>query len=253
MASTIKVDKIEGSTGSTVTVPTGQTFTVTDGIAISNLPTITAVKGGTAQTTWAAGDLLYASGTDTLAKLTKPGSTMNLQMTSAGVPSWATVSAGGTLTASQDAQSGSTVDFTGIPAGTQWITVQLENVSTNGTGWIAIRLGDSGGIESTGYLGVCGGILNTAAHGQYYTTAFAIVDPTSAASGYSGIAQLRLKESSGNIWTCTSSIGATNSANDVDFSGGHKPLSGELTQIQVMTSDTFDTTTAGSVSIQYGE
>ena len=30
MASTIKVDKIEGSTGSTVTiVPTGQTFTVT--------------------------------------------------------------------------------------------------------------------------------------------------------------------------------------------------------------------------------
>ena len=35
MASTIKVDKIEGSTGSTVTVPTGQTFTVTDGIPVA--------------------------------------------------------------------------------------------------------------------------------------------------------------------------------------------------------------------------
>ena len=29
MASTIKVDKIEGSTGSTVTVPTGQSLVVT--------------------------------------------------------------------------------------------------------------------------------------------------------------------------------------------------------------------------------
>ena len=30
MASKIKVDQIEGSTGSTITIPTGQTFTVTD-------------------------------------------------------------------------------------------------------------------------------------------------------------------------------------------------------------------------------
>ena len=149
MASTIKVDKIEGSTGSTVTVPTGQTFTVTDGLAIGSLPTITVAKGGTnttsytagdvlyasgattltklakgtaeqvlsmnsgetapewttaaptaggtGQTTWATGDLLYANGSNTLTKLTKPGSTMNLQMTSAGVPSWV-APAGGAFT-----------------------------------------------------------------------------------------------------------------------------------------------------------
>ena len=90
MASTIKVDEIEGSTGSTVTVPTGQTFTVTDGIAIGSLPTITAVKGGTGQTGFAAGDLLYANSTTTLAKLTASGhGSKTLKMNSgATAPEW---------------------------------------------------------------------------------------------------------------------------------------------------------------------
>ena len=47
MASTIAVDKIQGSSGTTVTIPTGHSLTVTDGIGISSLPTITVAKGGT--------------------------------------------------------------------------------------------------------------------------------------------------------------------------------------------------------------
>ena len=37
MASKIKVDQIEGSAGSTITIPTGQTLTVTDGLAASTI------------------------------------------------------------------------------------------------------------------------------------------------------------------------------------------------------------------------
>ncbi|BAQ87489.1 hypothetical protein [uncultured Mediterranean phage uvMED] len=37
MASTIKVDKIEGAGGSTITIPSGQTFTITDGLAASTI------------------------------------------------------------------------------------------------------------------------------------------------------------------------------------------------------------------------
>ena len=37
MASKIKVDQLEGSTGSTITVPTGQTLTITDGLAASTI------------------------------------------------------------------------------------------------------------------------------------------------------------------------------------------------------------------------
>lgn len=45
-------------------------------------------SGGTNQSTYAVGDILYASGTNTLTKLSKPSSTSLLTMTSAGVPSW---------------------------------------------------------------------------------------------------------------------------------------------------------------------
>lgn len=68
---------------------------------------IGATKGGTGQTTYATGDLIYSSAADTLSKLTKPAATTSfLQMTSAGVPSWQTTipaTAGGT---------GSTAAFT---------------------------------------------------------------------------------------------------------------------------------------------
>ena len=86
MASTIKVDKLEGSTGSTVTVPTGQTLTVTDGIPVAS--------GGTGLASFTAGDLLYATGSTTLAKLAKGSGSQTLKMNSgATAPEWATVAA----------------------------------------------------------------------------------------------------------------------------------------------------------------
>ena len=95
MTSKIKVDQIAGSTGSTVTVPTGQTLTVTDGIAPSSLQTVTEVKGGTGQTTYTQGDMLYASGSNTLAKLAKGGAGTILQMNSgATAPEWVTPATG---------------------------------------------------------------------------------------------------------------------------------------------------------------
>ena len=78
MASKIKVDQIEGSTGSTITIPTGQTLTITDGIAASTigsgtlasarLPTVPVSKGGTGLTSLgSAGQALkVASGGSTL-------------------------------------------------------------------------------------------------------------------------------------------------------------------------------------------
>jgi hypothetical protein len=48
--SKIKVDQIEGSTGSTITIPTGQSLVVTDGLGTASLPTIPTTKGGTGLT-----------------------------------------------------------------------------------------------------------------------------------------------------------------------------------------------------------
>ena len=89
MASTIKVDKIEGSTGSTVTVPTGQSLVVTDGIGIASIPTITVAKGGTNTTSYTTGDTVYASGATAISKLGIGTARQGLQTNSgATAPEW---------------------------------------------------------------------------------------------------------------------------------------------------------------------
>lgn len=48
--SKIKVNEIEAQSGSTITIPTGQSLVVTDGLATSSLPTVPVTKGGTGLT-----------------------------------------------------------------------------------------------------------------------------------------------------------------------------------------------------------
>jgi len=83
MPSTAKVDNIKGATGNTVTIPTGQTFTITDGVPVAS--------GGTGITSFTAGDLLYATGSTTLAKLGKGTTEQTLKMnTAASAPEYGT-------------------------------------------------------------------------------------------------------------------------------------------------------------------
>ncbi len=114
MASTIKVDQIEGSTGSTITVPTGQTLTLTDGLGVSSLPTVTVAKGGTNLESFTAGDILYATGATTLAKLAKGTAAQQLAMNAgATAPEWVAAAGGGawTLIKSVTASADSSIDF----------------------------------------------------------------------------------------------------------------------------------------------
>ena len=84
MASKIKVDQLLGSTGDVITVPTGQTFTVTDGIPVAS--------GGTGIASFTAGDILYATGATTLTKLNKGTAEQVLAMNSgATAPDWGSV------------------------------------------------------------------------------------------------------------------------------------------------------------------
>jgi hypothetical protein len=72
-----------------------QTFTggltVNGGLTLGTA--LAATSGGTAQSTWTTGDVLYASATNTLSKL-GVGSTGQVLTIAAGVPSWATPSSG---------------------------------------------------------------------------------------------------------------------------------------------------------------
>ena len=93
MASEIKSDKLSPSTGTalqigdasdTITIPTGATFTVTDGIGVAS--------GGTGLASFTAGDILYATGSTTLAKLGKGTAEQVLAMNAgATAPDWGSV------------------------------------------------------------------------------------------------------------------------------------------------------------------
>ena len=90
--SKIKVNEIEKASGSGITVPTGTSFTITDGLASGSLPTVPVNKGGTNLTSFTAGDVLYATGSTTLAKLAKGTAGQALKMNSgATAPEWGAV------------------------------------------------------------------------------------------------------------------------------------------------------------------
>jgi hypothetical protein len=52
----------------------------------------------------------------------------------------------------QASTSGTAINFTGIPSWVKRITVMFSGVSTNGTSHLLVQIGDSAGVENTGYV-----------------------------------------------------------------------------------------------------
>ena len=153
-----------------------------------------------------------------------------------------------TITAKQASTSGSTIDFTGIPAGVRRITIMLVGVSTTGTGVMFVQLGDAGGPETSGYS--CAAI-NVASAGATVasneTTAFLLDAGGVDTVIRHGSAVLNLVDASTFTWTFSSVYGREDSA-VVSTGGGSKSLSATLTQVRVGTTDAFD---AGAIAISY--
>ena len=143
--------------------------------------------------------------------------------------------------------SGTSVDFTSIPSWVKRITVMFSGVSTNGTSSLLVQLGDSGGIENTGYLSTSitddtgGGSLGTSS-----TAGFVYYQDQASYVGY-GIVTIALV--SGNIWV-SSHTGRMTTTNVVTGGGG-KTLSDTLTQVRITTVNGTDTFDAGTINILY--
>ena len=151
-----------------------------------------------------------------------------------------------TLSAEQATTSLAARDFTSIPAGVKEIKILLAGVSTSGTSALMVQLGDSGGIETTGYVGT-GYTSNTT--NLNITTGMAVMASTIAAQTDQGMMIICLQDSSNNTWVSSNVTGSSNS--DIGHGGSFKSLSGVLTQVRLTTvggSDTFD---AGAAAIQY--
>ena len=156
---------------------------------------------------------------------------------------------GTTVSAEQATTSGTSIDFTGIPAGVKRITLLGHSVSGSGTDEFMVQLGDSGGIETSGYLGRYGRISGTSAATEG-STAGLIMFNDAAALLNEIVVQLWLQDATNNTWASAHVI-TVQSTTIMSWGGGTKALSGTLDRIRlthVSGSDTFD---AGAASIQF--
>jgi hypothetical protein len=153
-----------------------------------------------------------------------------------------------TLATAVASTSGTSIDFTGLPSWIKRITVMFSGVSTNGSSLQIIRLGTSGGIETTGYVGTATTNGATASS----TVGVLVGYRGDAANVYSGAIVFTLLNASSNLWVAQGvNSGAGGSTGEASSVGATKTLSGTLDRVRITTVNGTDTFDAGTVNILY--
>lgn len=179
------------------------------------------------------------SGTVTVAAPAVAGSnTLTLQAATA-------TSAVNTLATAVASTSGTSIDFTGLPAWVKRITVMFSGVSTSGTSTKLVQIG-SGSIVTTGYLSTGSSIGSASAGSTNSTTGFLIYS-NAATDLISGTMILNLV--SGNTWIY--SLSAKSFTTGSVVGGGDITLSGVLDRVRITTTNGTDTFDAGTINILY--
>lgn len=139
--------------------------------------------------------------------------------------------------------SGTSIDFTSIPAGVKRITVMFNGVSTSGSSAYLVQIG-SGSFTTSGYSG-------SSAYGSTaatYSSGFIISSAHSSSTNQSGIVTLALLGS--NTWVQNAIIGLSNVSTPT-YGGGVLALGGTLDRVRITTAGGTDTFDAGSINILY--
>jgi hypothetical protein len=144
--------------------------------------------------------------------------------------------------------SGTTIDIS-IPTGTRAIWVSYDAVSAAASGEIALRLGDSGGVETSEYISYLGSFQGGGTSMDSSTALWKLVEQASATCIWYGTVQLFLQNASTYTWCFSSCLNTLAGTTQTNISGGRKSLSAELTTLQLLTtSGDYD---AGAVNIVY--
>lgn len=157
-----------------------------------------------------------------------------------------TVGANITLGTEQATTSGSSVTFGSIPANTKRVTIMLEDVSLSTTANLYMRIGDSGGVETSGYYAVSVALVNATNPSIGSSTInFQLANGLAAADTVTGAFTLNLKDETNNTWILSGNA----QGDDMHVSSGDKSLSATLTQVEIYPSTgNFD---GGSINISY--
>lgn len=149
--------------------------------------------------------------------------------------------------------SGVSIDFTSIPSWVKRISIQFDEVSTSGTDAVIVQIGDSGGIEASGYAS-CGSFVatlgaSTTAGATGIATGFVLFS-----SGGTGLRTglLTLEYQASNRWISSHAMSVIDGATAITLQGGgRKALSDTLDRVRVTTFGGTDTFDNGNINIIY--
>ena len=177
-------------------------------------------------------------------------------LTSSGagaVCAFETISGVGYTSATIQAHGGAAaINFTSIPSGTTEILVMLDAVGMdNQAGGIGCQIGDSGGLETSGYLGTASRLDGGTATSQAVTTHFgmAYFSGDGAARTMSAILTLHRYDADTFKWKGTC-LGHTENGYTL-WDGGSKTLSAELDRVTILCVNSATAFDAGAMRILY--
>jgi len=146
--------------------------------------------------------------------------------------------------------SGTSIDFTSLPAWVKRITVMFSGVSTSGTSNLQVQLGTGSTTYTTsGYLGSCGGAGNgSTLVAANFTAGFGLTTASTSTALMNG--GLTISNINGNTWVAFGVTGRSDVTNTFML-GGSVPLSAVLTAVRITAVNNTDTFDAGSINIMY--
>jgi len=220
------VTSVNVNGGSTGLTTSGGPVTTSGNITISG--TLVAANGGTGLTAvGTSGNVLTSNGTAWIS-----------QASSAG-----TITLGTAITMSGTAQG-----FTSIPSSVKRLTINFDQISTNGSDDIIVQIGTASYVVS-GYVGSCSALAGGGST-SIQTTGFGIRNNDGASTVISGTLVICLLNSSTNTWAASGTFGGSNRAQTF-ISGGSVNISGSLNRVQVTTTGGTNTFDSGTVNIMY--
>ncbi len=143
----------------------------------------------------------------------------------------------------QSPTSGTTIDFTGIPAGTQMIKIHFVGLSAAAGNYL-VSIGDAGGLETTGYTSQGFMVVTTTLSHEESTAAFVMRDGQGGATH--GVMTLTLEDAANFTWVEQHEVRHSGGSNA--WGCGSKSLSAELDRLRITTGGTL---ASGSVNCQY--
>lgn len=145
--------------------------------------------------------------------------------------------------------SGTSIDFSSLPSTIKEIVITLDQVSTNGTSHLLVRIGDaSGGLKTTGYVSGSGVNEGPAANDATTSTAGFVINSGAATRSQRAVITLHRHNAATFAWVCAHN-GYNNSG--VIQGGGSATLTAALDRVRLTTVNGTDTFDAGSIQIAY--